>query len=118
MNKVLVALVLMLSANAFVMMGAAQEKTAIDAEEMVDGVPWSAADDALWNAHATCERHPNEAEKAPDGTLKLKNPDFWPHPCSEAEKAWKNSGAAERHEEIKRRDRQEQLDMVHKAIGK
>lgn len=56
-------------------------------------------------AHDTCDMH-------------LKDPRFWPDPCTEAERHYWGSGSKAKFDEIEKRDAQSQVDAVRGAISK
>jgi hypothetical protein len=76
------------------------------------GVKVTASDIAIKEMYGWCMLHLPIVH----GTV-TDNADWWPNPCNEVQSKYYNSGAQAKWEEIEKRDKANQLDMVKRGLG-
>ena len=76
------------------------------------GVKVTASDIAIKEMYGWCMLHLPIVH----GTV-TDNADWWPNPCNEVQAKYYNSGAQAKWEEIEKRDKANQLDMVKRGLG-
>ena len=83
------------------------------------GVIVTQSDVAIKEMYGLCMLHPPVMKQDPIAGKQVivENGDWWPNPCNEVQAKFRDSGAQAKWEEIEKRDKANQLDMVKRGLG-